>query len=636
MQAELTALKRTEPFSFLGESDLERLARLLQPRRYLQGEYVVRQGEPAQGVLFLIRAGLAEVAVQSADGGETVVGYCYPGQFFGEAVLLTGKVYPASIRAAVDLDCLLLAKEHFVELLASHPSFARCFAPDLGGISPEVHRQAAQREVRPVGDEEQPTQKRARELMTAPVVSCARSAPVREVAALMADRGVSSVAVLEADGRVAGLVTERDLVEKVLAQGSTPGLGGEQPAESVMNAEPACVSPEDYFYQILLTMVRRRVKHALVVEDGRAVGIVTVRDLVRSRNMGVLSIVGEIENQETVAGLVPASLEVDQVLKAMVAEEAPIPELFSLMTEFYDRLTRKVLELCEGEMAAEGHGPPPSPYCWIVMGSGGRKEQILRTDQDSALIYQEVAPDQAESARQYFLRLADKVVGGLAACGFARCKGNVMASNPTWCRSLPEWRALLSEWIKHPEPEHVRLLSIFLDFRPVHGEHHLAQALRAYVLELISSFPVILRMLAEDDASSPVPLGPWGLVMTARRGPHRGRINLKTAVCVHLVDCLRLLALKHRLEDTSTLGRLKELTGLGIFGVEESAALATAYQSLVFFRVRHHLRLSAAGEEPDEWLDPKSLTKRERGQLVSALKAAARLQTLTAHSFLVY
>jgi CBS domain-containing protein len=482
----------------------------------------------------------------------------------------------------------------------------------------------------------EPTRKEARELMTSPVVSCTRSATVPEVAGLMAERGISSVAVLEADGTVAGLVTERDLVSKVLAMGLAGQSAGQLRAEAVMEPEPARVAPGDFFYQVLLTMVRRRVKHALVIEGGRAVGIVTMRDLVRSRNLGVLSVVADIEHQESVTGLGRAVAEVDQVLKATVAEEAPVPEIFSLMTEFYDRLTRKVLQLCEHELAAEGLGPPPSPYCWIVMGSGGRKEQILRTDQDSAVIYQEAPPGRAEEAGRYFRRLAEKAVEGLATCGFRRCKGNVMASNPAWCRPLPEWQALLAEWTRHPEPEHVRLLSIFLDFRPVYGEEELAQALRTFVLDLFASFPVILRLLAVDDAASPVPLGPWGLIMGSRRGPHRGRINLKTAVCVHLVDCLRLLALKHRIAETSTLGRLRNLTDLGLFGAEESAGLSTAYQDLVFFRLRQNLHLALAGEEPDDWLNPKTLTRRERGRLVSALKAAARLQNLTARSFLVY
>lgn len=347
-----------------------------------------------------------------------------------------------------------------------------------------------------------------------------------------------------------------------------------------------------------------------------------------------MSILAEIEAQETLDGLVAVSLRVDQALKDLV-EEAPVTHLTSLTTQIYDNLTRRVLTLCERDLGGGGYGPPPASYCWIAMGSEGRREQILRTDQDSALIYGEVAPDQAEAAGQYFLRLAETAVEGLSACGFARCKGGVMASNPLWCRSLPSWEARLAEWIRHRQPESVRLLSIFLDFRPVHGEFALAGTLRDCVMRLIASSPVILHLLAEDDARSPVPLGLWGMPRTGR-GPHRGLLNLKTAVCVHLVDCLRLLALKHGIVETSTLGRLQELTALGVFGAAESAALASAFESLARLRVRHHLRLAAAGKSPDEWVELKGLTTDERRQLVSALKVVARLQTITARSFLVY
>lgn len=482
----------------------------------------------------------------------------------------------------------------------------------------------------------------ARDVMTAPVVSCSAQATARQVAALLVERGVSSAVVAEEDGRLAGLVTERDLVEKVLAR--APGLppaGGGPDAEvvtagEVMNPEPVAVGPETPFFEVLLTMVRRRVKHILVADQGRVLGIVTVRDLMKSRDTGVLSIVREMEDQRTVAGLARTAQEVDQVLKAVVTEGAPLPELLSLVTEFYDRLARKALELGERELAEEGSGPPPCRYCWLALGSAGRREQIFRTDQDNALLYEEVPAGQADEARRYFLRLGEKTVAALEACGFARCKGGVMASTPRWCRSLLQWQQALANWTRHPEPEHVRLLGIFLDFRPVHGALDLAADLRTHVNDLFASFPVILRMLAEDDAASRVPVGPWGLVIPQWRGEHRGFLNLKTAVAVHLVDELRLLALKHRIAETSTLGRLRESVAFGIFEEEEGAELEEAYRELMSFRLRHSLAQVAAGRAPDDWLEVKSLTRSERKRLLSVLRTVARLQDLTARSFLVY
>lgn len=632
----MAVLQRTEPFAALEEKVLEQLGGLLQPRHYTGGQCVAREGEPSPGALFIVAAGRAEIVAGTPDHGSPV-GWVYPGQCFGETVVLTGGPCPASVWAAEELDCLLLERKHLEDLLLAHPALMRYFAPGEEKEGLAALADAGEEARAPAGDAGQPSRKTARELMSAPVVSCGRAAPIAEVAALMARGAVSSVAVLKPDGRLAGLVTEKDLVEKVLAAGPDGAPPGGWSAGTVMTAEPVQVGPDAFFYDILLAMVRRRVKHVLVMEDERPLGVVSVRDLVRWRNTGVLSVVDELEDQRTVAGLAAAASEVDRVLKAMVAEEAPLPELFSLMTEFHDRLVRKVLAICEEELAAEGYGAPPAPYCWLSMGSGGRKEQVLRTDQDNALIWQEAAPERAEEARRYFHRLGTKAVEALEACGFARCKGDAMASNPFWCRSLPEWRAHLMEWTRHPEPDHLRLLGIFLDFRAVYGEARLERALRTYVRDLFASFPVILHLLAEDDAAARVPTGPWSLVLTGGRGgEHRGRFNLKTAACVHLVDCLRLLALRHRLDETSSLDRLRELTRRGVFGKEESAVLSTAYQTLTLFRIRHQLRQVAAGEAPDEWLALSEFSRRERGQLLAALKAVARLQELVAYSFLAY
>ncbi|RYD01817.1 hypothetical protein N752_28610 [Desulforamulus aquiferis] len=273
------------------------------------------------------------------------------------------------------------------------------------------------------------------------------------------------------------------------------------------------------------------------------------------------------------------------------------------------------------------------PYCWLNLGSAGRHEQTLRTDQDNAIVYANPPLEQAQAIQDYFLRLGHKVVEGLARCGFLKCKGGVMASTPDWCRPLSGWKNTLEQWIRRLDPAEVRSLTIFLDFRPVYGERALAKTLWEYFVQYFNISSPASHLLATDELKFRPPLGFRNNIVTEKSGPHKNEINLKSSAAIHIVNCIRIFALNHGITETSTLGRLRELVEQRIIDKDDAEYIQSAYETIMMFRIRENLRKYQLELPPDNFINPNRLSKRERAILKDSLSIILRLQKTTEKNF---
>jgi CBS domain-containing protein len=362
---------------------------------------------------------------------------------------------------------------------------------------------------------------------------------------------------------------------------------------------------------------------------------VAFSDLLRSQSTDSLMRIHDIADQTDIEGLAAVSAGIDRVLDALVEERAGVRETMEIMTRLNDRITRKVIELSEARMETDGWGPPPVDYCWINMGSAARYEQTLRTDQDNAIILADPPPADADAVSRYFRRLADQVVDGLARCGFERCTGGVMASNPEWCRSISGWLRGVRQWMTSPDPEDIRTLTILLDFRSLWGNTGLAETLWAGVSEAFSDSVIAGHMLTRDDRKLTAPIGFLGKIVTERSGPRKGRLNLKTAALVHMVNAIRLLAVHQGIATPSTLERLDRLAESRFLSKEDAAFYSAGFETLMMFRIRENLKRVRAGESPDNTLDPRTLDKSETLLLKDALSAVSQLQKRIGKTFQV-
>ncbi|MBU4533496.1 MAG: DUF294 nucleotidyltransferase-like domain-containing protein [Eubacteriales bacterium] len=625
-------LKALIPFKELNWEALDELAPQVEIREYPEGTYVFRRGSASLGLLFIVLDGLAEVTLNNDRGVETVVGYRRRSDMFGETVVLTGGNYSGNVRVKEALTCLVIPREVFENLIHNHSEvatfFSRVMLDRMRMLYDEI---VSEQSLDTFSRAESSLFKRhVGEIMSRPAITCRPEDSITGVAGLMAEHNISSVVVIDDVGQPLGLVTERDLVSQMFAEGLSPS---DRRAGDVLNTNLVTLPSDAFLSEALLAVIKSGAKHVTVTESNLLVGIVSLVDLLKAQSTGSLWVAHRIESANSLASLRETGKEVDNFLYALVTEKAPTRELMEIMAALNDKLTRRVVHLCEEQMVEDGLGAAPVPYCFVNMGSAARREQTLRTDQDNAVIYADPEPDQAESVRRYFLTLGERIVESLAECGFQKCKGNVVASNPAWCRSMSEWNGALHRWIYSPEPEGIRMLTIFLDLRPMHGDKGLTSILWERIFEAFERQTVITHMLTNDEVQLRVPLTMLGGFITEKSGPHKNELNLKSGVCIHIVNCIRVFAMRYKITEPSTFGRLEQLVKRGAISRDDAEFIQASFETVMMFRIRENVIKHRQGLAADNYIKPQTLSKREQAVLKDALSVISRLQKLTSSNF---
>jgi signal-transduction protein with cAMP-binding, CBS, and nucleotidyltransferase domain len=312
---------------------------------------------------------------------------------------------------------------------------------------------------------------------------------------------------------------------------------------------------------------------------------------------------------------------IDRLLGRMMDAGVPLEETLTTIADLHDALTCRILDHARQQLP-----PAPVPACWICLGSDARREQLIRTDQDHALIYDEAPAGSRRLVDDTYRRLAEKAVAELDRCGFARCIGGVMASNAEWRMSLSRWQASLDDWVRSVDPADIRRLTILLDFRPLWGERRLAERLREAVFTAFEASAYVNHRLTRDDNLFAAPFTWTGRIRTLSTDDGRRCFHIKSFGMVHLINGIRLLALNHRITAPSTLGRLQALTEMGVVTEERSRRYRHAFTYLMRLRVASGLRAHRANEKADHCCDLSTMAPAERLELKKVLTDITQLQ----------
>jgi CBS domain-containing protein len=463
---------------------------------------------------------------------------------------------------------------------------------------------------------------RVRDLVERRLVVASPRASAVEIARLLSEERVGSVVVVE-DGRPVGIVTDRDLRRKVLAEGRD---GRTTAAVAIMSHPLVTLPPTAFAFDALLEMTRRNVHHIVIVDhEGRALGVVSSNDLLLLQTAHPVALSRDIVRASSVDALALLAPRITGLVRELLAGGGRVHDIAELVTELNDRVVIQVLDLVRAELAAAGR-EPPVPFAWLAFGSEGRREQTLWTDQDNGLVYADPPASLADPARAYFTELAAKTVASLVAIGVPPCPGGAMASNPAWCQPLSVWDGYVRRWITEPSPAHVLAASMYFDLRLVTGEASLAAELSARIRAEAPAHPRFLGMMARDVVDRPLPLGFFGGLSVHRSGPHRGAVDIKGAGCMQLVGAARVHALELGLAETTTIARIAGAGAHGLYSKDDVVEISDAYEHLLRLRLAHQLDRIAAGEAPDNYVDPEQLSHRDGLLLRDALKTVERVQ----------
>ncbi len=448
--------------------------------------------------------------------------------------------------------------------------------------------------------------------------------PLGDMVAKLVDGNQSSALVVGGDGRLAGIVTERDLAQRIVFQCQPT-----DPVSRVMTTPVKTVYFDDYLYYAIARMQRFGWRHMPVIDhSGQPVGIVTRYTALAVAAELTVQQIDRISQEGTLDGLKGIKAAQVELADDLFQDNVPAPEIQALLTHINRDIHRRIIEAKLGDMAEEGWGEPPVAFAAIIMGSGGRGENFLYPDQDNGFVLADY-PDESHSAIDaFFIELASRMTGDLDAVGFPLCKGNVMATNPLWRKTGPQWKRQLALWRRKRGLNIARLADIFFDFQPVYGDLELANQLRLDATDMAKSSPAFLRELYESEAAHMgVALGLFGRLVAEKVNPeHLGEIDLKYSGALPLVHCTRLMSMREGVAETATLARIDALHAVDVFDDDQQDYLNGAFHHITGLLLRQQIADFKAGEEVGNYVHREALSKREQDILVDSLKAIADLR----------
>jgi CBS domain-containing protein len=444
-------------------------------------------------------------------------------------------------------------------------------------------------------------------------VTCLPGTVLRDALKAMRRENVGAIVIVDAGGAPEGIFTERDLL-RLSAAGD---FDASAPIRRFMTERPLSLPASATAYDAALVMVRKGVRHVLVVEHGALKGVVSERSLFARQWRSVRHVVHAVEIADDLAGLKRASSGILEHGHSLLAQGMAPEQLTRIIATLNDRLAERIVML-----EARKHELSGSSWCWLALGSEGRQEQTFTTDQDNAIVFEAPSGRAEDEVRERLLALGRAVNETLDACGYPLCPGNIMAGNPECCLSSREWREKFDLWVREPAPEALLKANIFFDFRPVAGESGLAENLRAWLCERTKGSERFFKVLALNALETEVPLGFFGNIVTGGAGAEAGTVDLKIQGTRVVTDAARIYALAYGVDETNTGARLRGAgDGLGM-APAEIEAIVEAFHYLLLFRLKHQLE---GGGAPNR-IAPAKLNEFDRRVLKESLRQARRLQ----------
>ncbi|MEW6131601.1 MAG: DUF294 nucleotidyltransferase-like domain-containing protein [Pseudomonadota bacterium] len=605
-------LRRHVPFSEMAPPHLEWMVARLQLAYFPAGATVL---EPDAGVpqwFYVVKQG----SVEAGGSAEESVIRLLAGECFPLGALLAERPVANQFRAAEDSFCYLLPAGDFHALIAQSAVFRDFCTRRIASLL-EQSQKAVQSEYALRQDEDARLERSLASVCARAPVSVAAGTPLGAALQTMHDARVGSVAVTDEDRRPLGILTLKDVLSRV----TLPGLPPDTPIDSVMTPDPVTLPASSPAREALLLMARRGIHHLLLTEDGKLAGVISEKDLFAIKRMSVQGVANAIANAGDIDALKRAGRDIAALAHSLLAQGMQAETLTELIATLNDHLTRRLIDLETAALPL-----PQAKWCWLALGSEGRMEQTLATDQDNALIFEADDEAKTEAVRESLIIMARRINEGLDACGFPLCKGFIMAGNPKWCLTSAEWRTQFSRWIDSGGPEELLNASIFFDFRALYGAEDLAADLRAWLIAKIRGNPRFLKQMTQNALRNVPPLGLVRDFVLSGDEQHPHTLDLKLNGSVPFVDGARIFALASGQPATGTARRLKQAGPALRIPEKEIDGWVQAFHFIQLLRLRHQHEQERKGLAPDNYLNPDTLSVLDRRILKEAFRQARKLQ----------
>lgn len=608
-------IKDTYPFNRLPEEDIKNICESIILKHFQKGEIIFRETDKPLEYLFVIVDG--EVFLEKQG---QLVSHLKRGDFFGYVSLL-GDLPPATTAKVVEKDTviLLIPKNLFLKLIYKYEDFARFFTKELAKRVHIVPKTKSSIQIETL------LNVRVKDLKLKPPISINAEETLTEAIKLMAEKD-STYCLVEKNGQL-GILTERDIIKKVLAREIEPKS---IKVKEIASFPTIQIDANEPLFNALLVMAKHGIRKLVIKEGDALIGVLDDRTVISHESKNIVFLIKEIDKARTIEELAYLySIVQESIIEGVLSGIDP-EYVGKYIAELNDRFMLRVAYLTEEDI-----GKAPVAYSILVIGSEGRREQSLKTDQDNALIYEQkdvsfipVTDKIRDYCEQYFDNFGKLYIENLLKVGFPPCPGDVMLSNPYWRKSKEQWMKEINNWMETPKPENLLNISIFFDFRSVAGSLTIPEELWDFIMKRIKTTKKFLPFLASEAVKFKPPLGFFKSFIVEKTGPHKGKIDIKKYGIFPITQGIRVLSLENGIRNTNTFERIRKLKEIGVFTEEFAKDLEEGYRFLMSIRLKSQAMQIRENFSPDNYIDPHSLSKAEKNMLKEVFQRIEDLQKL--------
>lgn len=620
-------LKEYSPFSYLNHEELIQVSKSIGVLNLDKHKILFQIDDKLHDSFYVVASGVINLSV-IADAEETLLNKCYPGDVFGLRPFFAKNNYMMTAKAREESIVYAIPIAAFKPFVAKNPQvldfLLESFATNTRNpfdkvnrgnlITDNVYTEGQQNEI-------QYFQSLAYNKTPLKVNS---SAIVKDTAQLMTENLTDNVVVTEQSYPI-GIVTDADFRSKI-ANGRFPLIST---IDKIMSY-PVITVPENVSVaEAQLLLLKHNVSHLCVTIDGsdksEVKGVISEHDLIvaQANNPGVL--IKEIKRSLSSTELKLVREKLTDLIQSSIAKNIPLPHIYNISGEIITAIIKRSIELAILDL-----GSPPARFAWFSIGSQGRKEQFLLTDQDSILIFEDVAPEKYRDVKDYFIKLAKRATTLLEKVGYNFCPNGHMASNMLWCKSISDWVKQYNNWMKTPGEKSNNISSIFFDYELVFGEGKIEDTLDDLILKNSKNNALFFDYLGNDALRKNPPINFFKKFNLEEQGEQKGKFDIKNKAIMPLVDGARLFAINLNLKGiNNTYLRYKQLAIIDPKFSEIYLNCADAFLILSKFRTLEGLKNDSNGD----YINIEELSKVDKERLKNALTPMKELEELIKDKF---
>lgn len=616
-------LKQFPPFDYLKKEELFSVSSQIRILYMDKGEYIFKQDSPCHDEFYIVREGAIGL-YRDFDADQSLIDICDAGDLFGLRIMVIKKDYRMSAKADEESIVYAISAQVFEPFIQSNKEVNKfllgTFATHARNDFTETEKGQRIDNTISVEVAEDLSALRSISYRKKPV-TCLSDDTIGDIAKRMTNKKVSCIVVINDDKFPVGIVTDSDIRARV-ATGIVPVTSL---VDQIMVSPVVTYPKKITVAEAQITLIKHDISHLCITKDGtqnsKLIGILSHHDLLVSYGNNPSVLIKETRRIKKPQKLRYIRKQVEKLLKSYLEQGIPTKHIINMISEINDALIIRTIELSLKEMSS----PPPVKFCFMVLGSQGRREQLLLTDQDNAIVFENVDEESYESTQLYFLELANKITKGLHTIGFEYCPAEMMASNPRWCMSLSKWESQFKDWMTIPNKEGTLLSSIFFDFQYVYGDVSMTDKLSEVVFEGVNKSSRFLGLLGVSALQKPSPLGFFKQFLIEQNGEHKDTFDIKIRAMMVLIDAARILTLYYNVKGVNnTLLRYTKLAEIEPKNAALFDSCAKAFRVLIKFRTRQGLLHHDSGR----FIRLNTLSKKDKLKLKRCFKPIRDIQEL--------